>query len=133
VGQAVPPANPARWPAFSGRVLTKYHFVYTLWSYVEIEYVWNPAKAQRNHRVHGVSFEMASEIFRDPHHLVTENYFIEEEGEQRYQAIRMSGCLVLLLVVFVDRSRPGAEIIHIISARKATAYEKSAYQDQFRP
>ena len=44
----------------------------------------------------------------------------------------MSGGLVLLLVVFVDRSRPDEEIIHIISARKATAYEKSVYEDQFR-
>jgi uncharacterized DUF497 family protein len=35
-------------------------------------------------------------------------------------------------VVFVDRSSPEEEIIHIISARKATAYEKSAYKDQFR-
>jgi hypothetical protein len=93
---------------------------------------WNPDKAERNHRVHGVSFEMAAEIFRDPNHIVTENYFIAEEGEQRYQAIGMSGGLVLLLVVFVDRGRPDQEIIHIISARKATDYEKSAYEDQFR-
>jgi uncharacterized DUF497 family protein len=39
---------------------------------------------------------------------------------------------VLLLVVFVDRSEPGVEIIHIISARKAVAYEQSTYEDQFR-
>ena len=113
--------------------LTKYRNVYTLWSYVEIRYAWNPEKAERNYRVHGVSFEMASGIFRDPSHIVTENYFIEDKGEQRYQAIGMSGELVLLLVVFVDRSSPGEEVIHIISARKATAYEESVYEDQFRP
>ena len=89
-------------------------------------------KADRNLRIHRVSFEMAAEMFQDPNHVVTENYFIEEEGEQRYQAIGASGGLVLLLVVFVDRSAPEEEIIHIISARKATAYEKSAYKDQFR-
>ena len=75
---------------------------------------------------------MATKIFDDPNHIVTDNYFIEEEGEQRYQAIGTSGGLSLLLVVFVDRSGPKEDIIHIISARKATAYEKSAYQDQFR-
>ena len=75
---------------------------------------------------------MAAKIFHDPNHLVTDNYFIEEEGEQRYQAIGTSRGLVLLLVVFVDRSGLEAEIIHLISARKATAYEKSAYKDQFR-
>ena len=93
---------------------------------------WNLRKAERNFRVHGVSFETAAEIFGDPSHIVTENYFIKDEGEQRYQAIGMSRGLALLLVVFVDRSRPDEEVVHIISARKATAYEKSAYEDQFR-
>ena len=93
---------------------------------------WNPEKADRNLRIHRVSFDMAARIFDDPNHVVTENYFIEEEGEQRHQAIGTSGGVVLLLVVFVDRSGPEGEILHIISARKATAYEKSAYQDQFR-
>ena len=97
-----------------------------------MKYTWNPEKAGRNLRIHGVSLEMAASIFDDPNHVVTENYFIEQEGEQRYQAIGTSGGLVLLLVVFVDRSGPDEEIIHIISARKATAYEKSAYKDQFR-
>jgi uncharacterized DUF497 family protein len=97
-----------------------------------MRFSWNPEKANRNLRVHGVSFEMAAEVFLDPHHVVTENYFIEEEGEQRYQAIGKSGDLVLLLVVFVDRSGLAGEIIHVISARKATAYEKSVYKDQFR-
>ena len=85
-----------------------------------MKYTWNLEKAARNLRIHGVSFEMAARIFDDSNHIVTENYFIEEEGEQRYQAIGTSGWLVLLLVVFVDRSG------------KATAYEKSVYQDQFR-
>jgi hypothetical protein len=97
-----------------------------------MKYTWNLEKADRNLRIHGVSFEMAARIFDDSNHIVTENYFIEEEREQRYQAIGMSGGLVPLLVVFVARSGPEEEIIHIISARKATAYEKSVYKDQFR-
>jgi hypothetical protein len=110
--------------------LTKYCYVYTIRSYMQCG--WNQEKAERNYRVHGISFETAAEIFRDPYHIVTENYFIVEEGEQRYQAIGMSGGLVLLLVVFVERGGPDEETIHIISARKATDYEKSAYEDQFR-
>jgi hypothetical protein len=97
-----------------------------------MRFAWNLEKAARNYRVHGVSFEMAEEVFRDPNHVVIENCFIETQGEQRYQAIGTSGGLVLLLVVFVDRSVPDEEIIRIISARKATAYEKSVYEDQFR-
>ena len=73
---------------------------------------------------------MAAEIFADPFIVVQEN--IEDESEQRYHALGMTGGTVLLLVVFVDRSEPDLETIRIISARKANDYEQSAYQDQFR-
>jgi len=62
--------------------------------------------------------------------LVQEN--IEYEREPRHHAIGVTGSMVLLLVVFVDRCEPGVEIIRIISARKANDYARSAYQDQFR-
>ena len=94
-------------------------------------FTWDPRKATTNKRVHGVSFETAQEVFEDPHHVVADNYFIASDGEQRYQVIGMTRSLVLLLAVFVDRSEPGAEVIHIISARKAVSYEESIYQDQF--
>jgi uncharacterized DUF497 family protein len=64
--------------------------------------------------------------------VAADNYFIESEGEQRYQVIGMTRRLPLLLVVFVDRSDSDAEVIHLISARRAIDYEKSIYQDQFR-
>jgi uncharacterized DUF497 family protein len=96
------------------------------------EFTWDPRKAERNLRVHGVSFEIAVEVFDDPNHLVTENYFFADKGKQRYQIIGLAGNLLLLLVVFVDASGEGEEILRIISARKANAYEESAYADQFR-
>ncbi len=40
------------------------------------------------------------------------------------------GARGLVVVVCVDRSEPAVEIIHIISARKAVAYEQSIYEDQ---
>ena len=90
------------------------------------------AKARKNELVHGISFEMAQEVFDDPNPIAADNYFIESEGEQRYQVIGMARNLVLLLVVFVDRGTPGAETIQIISARKAVVHEASIYEDQFR-
>ncbi len=93
-------------------------------------FTWDPAKAERNQRNHGISFEMAREVFADPNHIVTENYHFADEREQRYLAIGMTRSLLLVVVVFVDRSEPAGEIIHIISARKAVAYEQSIYQDQ---
>ena len=64
--------------------------------------------------------------------MVGDNYFIESDGEQRYEIIGMTRKLVLLLVVFVDRRQPDVEVIHLISARKAVDYEESIYKDQFR-
>ncbi len=69
---------------------------------MKVRFTWDPAKAKKNQRVHGISF------------------------------IGMTCQLILLLVVFVDRSQPGGDVIHLISARKAVDYEKSIYNDQFR-
>jgi uncharacterized DUF497 family protein len=101
---------------------------------MDSRFTWDPAKAQKNLRVHGISFETAQEVFSDPNHVVNENYFIEDQGEQRYGIIGLTRNVVLLLVVFVDRSEAEADVgaIHIISARKADDYERRAYEDQFR-
>lgn len=99
---------------------------------MEVRFTWDPAKAARNQRVHGISFETAAEIFGDPNHVAGDNYFIASNGEQRYQIIGMTRKLVLLLVVFVDRHQRDIEVIHLISARKAVDYEESIYNDQFR-
>lgn len=94
-----------------------------------MRFTWDPAKARRNQRVHGVSFETAAEIFNDPNHVAGENYFIEDASEQRFQIIGMTRGLVLLLVVFAE---PVSDEIRLISARRAVDYEKSIYNDQFR-
>ena len=99
---------------------------------MEVRCTWDPAKAGRNLRVHGISFETAQEVFGDPKHVAAENYFAATDGEQRYQLIGMTRNLVLLLPVLVGRSEADVEVIHLISARKAVDYEKSIYQDQFR-
>jgi uncharacterized DUF497 family protein len=97
-----------------------------------VRFTWDPVKAERNQRVHGISFETAAEVFDDSNHVVGDNYFIESDGEQRYQIIGMTRRLVPLLVVFVDRRQPDVEVIPLISARKAVDYEESVYNDQFR-
>jgi len=97
---------------------------------METRFTWDSAKAARNKRNHGISFETACEVFADPNHIVTESYHFEDEGEQRYLAIGMTLKMMLVVVVFVDRSEPSIEIIHIISARKAVTYEQSIYEDQ---
>ena len=95
-------------------------------------FTWDRAKAERNQRLHGISFETAAEVIDDPNHVVSDNDFVEKAGEQRYHVIGMTRKRVLLLVVFVDRGQPDRDVIHLISARKAGDYEESIYNDQFR-
>ena len=95
---------------------------------METEFTWDSEKAARNFRKHGVTFETAIEVFADPNQIVAKNYLVE--GEQRYQVIGMTGRLVLLLVVFVDRSLENVEVIHIISARKGEGEEERIYAEQ---
>jgi len=95
---------------------------------METLFTWDPAKAERNKRAHGISFEQAREVFADP--FVVSQKDIVDQNEQRWHAIGMSGNL-LLLVVFVERLGDGVEIIRIISARKANQYEESIYEEQF--
>ena len=91
----------------------------------------NPEKEAINIQLHGISFSTAQEVFDDPNQVTMENYWFTEEGEQRLQIIGMTKGLLLLLVIFVDRPDVENEVIRIISARKATAYERGTYEDQF--
>src|SRR5579875_751173 len=93
-----------------------------------LEFEWDPAKELKNIRKNGISFTTAREVFSDPNQFVSENY--EDDFEQRYQIIGMTQGLVLLLVVFVDRSADSREVVRIIQARKAEAFEVSLYEDQ---
>lgn len=94
---------------------------------VDTVFTWDPEKAKRNERVHGVSFETAKEAFGDPHQVTVESYFLEDQGEQRQALIGMTQGLTLVFAVFVDRSSPRTEIVHIVSARKAESYERKIY------
>lgn len=93
-----------------------------------MRFTWDPEKAAKNLRKHGVSFDEAIGIFSDPRHIIMENYLFADDNEQRYQAIGMTDKLVVLSVVFVDRSETEIEVIlHIVSARKVNDYEEQLY------
>ncbi len=95
-----------------------------------MRFTFDPEKKRSNPKNHpGITFEMAEEVFNDPGQVMVDSYYIAEDGEQRYQIIGLSGMLVLLLVVFVDRSINGDEVIHLISARKANDYEEAIYAE----
>ena len=89
-----------------------------------IKFEWDPAKAARNIKKHGISFEDAQSVFYDE---LAIQFFDEPHsgGEDRFLMLGMSGNAQLLLVCHCERE-DGA-VIRIISARKATKQEQSFY------
>lgn len=85
---------------------------------------WDDDKAAANLRKHGVTFEDARGVFRDPLaiELVDDR---EAYGEDRFVLIGMTQSRVLV-VVYVLRDRRN----RIISARKAEPNERRAYREQ---
>ena len=88
------------------------------------EFEWDEEKAAQNLRAHGVSFETAREVFRNPFAIdrpdTRENY-----GEDRYGMVGMtqSGLVYVAYTVRAGRAR-------IISARNAESVERREYHEE---
>jgi uncharacterized DUF497 family protein len=92
-----------------------------------IKFVWDEKKAERNLVKHRVSFETAVRAFADPFQLAEQDRI--ENGECRWQTIGMvDGHLLLLVAHTVGEDKDGAEIIRIISARRADPKERERYE-----
>jgi len=89
---------------------------------MELEFEWHDAKAEANLQAHGVGFEFAQAVFKDPFaiELVDDR---EDYGEERFIIIGMAEAQVLLFVAYTER----AGRIRIISARRATKHEQDHY------
>lgn len=88
-----------------------------------VTFEWNRAKAIANELKHGVSFELACEVFFDPLALVVD---ATEPDEARDAAIGRTQSQAILFVVHVIRDEE--EIVRIISARHATSQERGTYE-----
>jgi len=88
---------------------------------------WDPVKARGSREKHGVSFEEASTLFRDPRALTV--YDPEHsEREERWitMGISNSGRLLVVCHTFSEEAG-GSVIIRIFSSRKATSDETRSY------
>lgn len=98
---------------------------------MDFRFEWDIAKAQANVRKHGVSFEVAQLTFLDPFAIVEQDRI--ENGEVRWQTLGMVGGALLLLVAHtIGDGEDGAEIVRIISARRATRIERRRYDEEAR-
>jgi uncharacterized DUF497 family protein len=89
-----------------------------------VRWTWNLAKNRDNKRKRGLSFETAQLIFDDPHALTRPDPFPHED---RWQTMGVVGQVTLLVVHTWPESE--TEGGRIISARKATAHERRAYEE----
>jgi uncharacterized DUF497 family protein len=85
------------------------------------EFEWDDDKAEANLRRRKISFQAASRVFDDPLVLLEQD-FSEDYGEDRFIAVgRVEG--LLITVAYTEQG----DRIRIISARKANASERRAY------
>ena len=84
---------------------------------------WDPSKAERNKRIHGVSFDEACTTFGDPLSKTIGDPF-HSEDEQRFVLIGQSVGRRVLVVVHSERD----ERIRVISARLASKKERRSYE-----
>ena len=87
-----------------------------------MEFEWHDAKAEANLLAHGVSFELAMTVFKDPFaiELLDDR---KDYGEERFVTIGMAEGHVLLFVAYTERE----DRIRIISARRVTQHEQDDY------
>jgi uncharacterized protein len=90
-----------------------------------LEFEWHAAKAEANLQAHGVSFESAKAVFKDPF-AVERVDDREDYGEERFIITGMADGHALLFVAYTERE----ERIRIISARRATQREQDDYIKQ---
>ena len=83
---------------------------------------WDDPKAASNLRKHGVSFDEALSVFGDPMALTFADTD-HSDNEDRSRTYGMSNQTRLLVIIHTERQNR----IRLISARKATRYEKSIY------
>jgi uncharacterized DUF497 family protein len=92
-----------------------------------LRWTWDRAKSASNRAKHGLSFETAVHVFDDPLHASRPD--LHHDGE-RWQTIGLVGPVLLLVVhtwpeTALENDEPTGRII---SARKATARERNAYE-----
>ncbi|OGW03320.1 MAG: hypothetical protein A2889_04905 [Nitrospinae bacterium RIFCSPLOWO2_01_FULL_39_10] len=89
-----------------------------------MEFEWDPEKAKKNHKKHGVHFDEASTVFYDPLSATFDDHD-HSIGEHRLITVGFSSSGRLLVVSHTERGKT----IRIISARLATVRERTRHEN----
>lgn len=94
----------------------------------EYRFEWDPIKAARNAKEHGVTFEQTATVFLDAR-LLSQIDDEHEEDEERWLSLGLDKSARLLVVCHTYRDvTTRSAVIRIISARKATRRETKNYE-----
>jgi uncharacterized DUF497 family protein len=91
----------------------------------ELRFEWDERKNALNQRKHGVSFEEAKTVFVDENALLIPDPGHSEQ-EERFILLGLSSSLRTLVVCHCYRRR--ADVIRLISARRADPQERKQYE-----
>lgn len=89
--------------------------------YEDLIFEWDEEKAASNFKKHGIRFETASKVFADEDKLIRNDE--EHPWEERYDVLGKVGKILFVVCTFRREN-----VIHIISARRATEPEKARYK-----
>jgi len=90
-----------------------------------MQFEWDDVKAERNSRIHGISFEEAKTVFSDPLFVVF-NDVEHSQQEQRYIIMGESYVGRVLVVAYTESEMK----TRLISAREATRKERQSYEQE---
>lgn len=71
---------------------------------MRLYFEWHDAKADANFRTHGVTFDLAKTVFKDPFALEWLDDR-EDYGEERFVMIGMAEGRILLFVAYTEREQ----------------------------
>jgi hypothetical protein len=89
-----------------------------------VRFEWDRKKASANVEKHGVTFDEAVTVFRDPL-AATFDDPAHSRGERRFITIGYSGQGRLLVVCHTERRNA----VRVISARRATPHERKRHEE----
>lgn len=88
------------------------------------DFEWDDAKATANYAKHGVTFEAARDVFKDPF-AIEQIDDRHDYGEERWTLLGMAGDRLLLVAYTMRQNR-----VRLISARAAEPFERREYHEQ---
>ena len=95
---------------------------------MSLEFEWNAKKAEANQAIHGIDFEEALTVSRDPLARIFDD---EEHSEDERREIIIGHSVKQRMILVCFTLHEGR--IRLINARKATRLERKDYEENIRP